>query len=562
MPRIISPYWLLFAAFFYALAYLIPNHVPPWFGFHADAWAGLVGLLLVAGVLWRSKASLNIGLVPVLIICIWAIIAFQYGFGLIEQRGVAWVNLLYLSGFLLAYVAGYIWERGQAYQCADFVFATALIASVVSFAMQLQQWLDINLMGNWLLYAQGRYYANLSQPNQLGSLMMHGVLACGWFYHRRKVPAMVSFVLAAILFFGLALANSRTSWVNAGFLLVALLFFINKNGVSRFFKPFLFLLAIYLIYIFLLPLMNAALFGVNFAEGVRSPMDSSRLEIWKMLLQGIMLKPWLGYGWGQVGHVQFMPGLPVLNVPVALMQSHNLVLDMLIWNGIPLGLLLLAGFAFIIISIVKKISNVEQLLMALFIAILLIHAMLEYPFEYAYFLIPTGLMLGALAANTGMRDFFILPHKSVWILFAPLSVFYGVTVSDYLKAETSFYGLRFEQRRIKTNIPSIPPDVVGLTQLRNAIIFARFKPEIQHSAADMAWAEMVVKDTPSTLTMYRLALMYAFAQENERALHWMRTAVRMSPPEQCYGLAAMWQAQAAIYPQLKTVSLDACPKLE
>jgi hypothetical protein len=135
-----------------------------------------------------------------------------------------------------------------------------------------------------------------------------------------------------------------------------------------------------------------------------------------------------------------------------------------------------------------------------------------------------------------------------------------VTISDYLKAETSFYGLRFEQRNMKTNIPPIPPDVVGLTQLRNAIIFARFKPELRHSPEDIAWAEMVVKDTPSTLTMYRLALMYAFAQQNERALRWMRTAVRMSPPTQCYGLMAMWQEQASLHPQLQALTLDACPE--
>jgi hypothetical protein len=119
--------------------------------------------------------------------------------------------------------------------------------------------------------------------------------------------------------------------------------------------------------------------------------------------------------------------------------------------------------------------------------------------------------------------------------------------------------LRFEQRRIATDIPPTPPDVIGLTQLRDAIRFARIDPAAQHTPADLQWAERVTQTTPSTLSMYRLASMYAYAGQTLDARRWMANAVRMSPPEQCYGLADMWQEQAALHPAMARVKLDPCP---
>ena len=561
MPRLISPFWLLSAAAFYALAFLIPNHTPPWLGFHADALAGFIALLLAGGVAWRSKEKWPISGAAALVILALAVVLAQQALGLIAQLGVAWVNLLYLSGLLLSILIGQLWERSHANECADFIFAAALIGAVISVGMQIQQWLGINLMGKWLLYAQGRYYANLSQPNQLASLMMLGLLACAWFYQRNKFPPWLALTSCIILLFGLSLANSRTSWVTAFLFGASLLMLRRKTQTTSFTKPFFALAIIYICLLFFTPQIHAWIFEQEKVAPIRSLMDQSRLAIWGMLLQGLMLKPWFGYGWGQVGHVQFMNGLPALNVPATLTQSHNLFLDLLLWNGIPLGAFFIASMGGFFLWAWMRIKNPAQLLQIFSIIVLLVHAMLEYPLEYAYFLIPFGLMIGALCQSLQAKVVIYLPKMIGVGLLLFVAAFYSITINDYFKAERSFYGLRFEQRGIATDISPTPPDVVGLTQLRDAIRFARIKPAEQHTQADLLWGESVVQTTPSTLSMYRLASMYAHAGQKLNAKRWMANAVRMSPPEQCYDLAELWQNEQKAHPNLAEISWPTCPKL-
>lgn len=561
MSRLITPFWLVCAALFYALAFLIPNHTPPWLAFHADALAGFMALVLAAGVAWRSKEKWPVGAAAAIVLLALGVVLVQQALGLIGQLGVAWVTSLYLSGLLLAILIGQLWEKTRANECMDFVFAAALIGALVSVVMQAQQWLGINLMGKWLLHAQGRYYANLAQPNQLASLMMHGLLACAWFYQRKKFPSWMAIVPCLFLLFGLSLANSRTSWLTTCLFAGSLLIFRKKIQLAPLIKPFFILVAVYIALLFLLPQIHAWIFEQEQVTQVRSLMDQSRLAIWEMLLQGLMLKPWVGYGWGQVGHVQFMQGLPVLNVPATLTQSHNLLIDLLLWNGIPLGLFFIVALGCLLWQAWRRIKNTEQLLQLFFIMVLLVHAMLEYPLEYAYFIIPFGLVVGVLSQNLQEKTPFLLP-KAVGVTFLlAVMAFYAVSIGDYFKAERSFYGLRFEQRGIATDIPPTPPDVVGLTQLRDAIRFARVKPAMQHEAADLQWAEGVVQTAPSTLGMYRLATMYAYAGQVANSKRWMGNAVRMSSPEQCYALADMWQEEKAVDPRLAKIAWPTCPKL-
>ena len=557
MTALIPPFWLFTAAFFYAFVWLIPNHFPPWLGFHADALAALLALLVGGAVLLRSKEKVHIGLLPLLALACLLIIGLQYSGGLIAQLGVAWVYALYVYGFLMALLVGHMWERGCALECADFVFAAVLVGASASWLMQMQQWLDINLMGSWLLYVQGRYSANMAQPNQLGSLLSLGIVACAWFYSRKKISPLLVFLLAASLFMGLALTASRTGWVNTAAMLLALFFWRKQPGVAPVLKPALLLVVFYAFCVLALPHLTMLLTGSS--VGLRSLEDQGRLSIWQMLMQGTLLKPWLGYGWGQVSYVQFMPGLPVLRIPGSLAQSHNLVLDLILWNGLPIGLLFSGLLFYWGVRVLRQIKQIEQLLITLFLMVLFIHAMLEFPLQYAYFLLPMGLMMGVLTANIQFRPVLQLPHWTGWLLFIPLVLAYGITVSDYLKVETSFYSLRFEQRRIATNIPATPPDVLVLTQLRDSIIFARVKPENTHGAQDIEWAEDVVKNIPSTLTMFKLASMYAFAGQAESAKHWMNTATRLSPPDHCFAAAALWQEQAALHTAMARVKLDPCP---
>jgi hypothetical protein len=49
-----TPFWLVGWASALAVAWLLPNHYPPWSTFHMDAWVAIILSLAAAGVIVRS----------------------------------------------------------------------------------------------------------------------------------------------------------------------------------------------------------------------------------------------------------------------------------------------------------------------------------------------------------------------------------------------------------------------------------------------------------------------------------------------------------------------------
>ena len=113
-------------------------------------------------------------------------------------------------------------------------------------------------------------------------------------------------------------------------------------------------------------------------------------------MDGIGLSPWWGYGWNQSvqAHVLLASAYPELRVSVA--HAHNLVLDLMLWNGFPLGLALTGGLGAWLWYQLRGATTPTQLLLLLALGVFGLHAMLELPHAYAFFLLPAALMMGSL----------------------------------------------------------------------------------------------------------------------------------------------------------------------
>ena len=555
MNNLLKFSWVILIAFLYSISWLITNHIPPWLGFHSDAVAGLISLLLSFFIFLKAKEKIHWHTISLLSIILFIIIWIQFFTGLISQFGVAWTQSLYILGFSLSLLIGSLWERSNTLECADFLFLSCIFGATISLAFQIHQWLDMNLFGDWVLAGQkSRPYANMAQPNQLGTLFFLGIVGCGWFFIRGKFNSIFSIFLATGLLFGLALTQSRTGWVNAVFTVFSFIIWRNRlTGKNISIFPILLLSTFYIIFIFTIPYINSLIHESSNLLEVRSLVDHARLSIWKMLLEAAWLKPWVGYGWGQVSHAQFMPEVADIKFSGNLQQSHNLVLDLILWNGIILGGVTSLVLAWWGIKVLRKISSIEQLLMVLFLMVIFNHAMLEFPLQYAYFLIPTGMMIGAI--NSNLKFPVILQSSKIIGLIFILSIgmAFSITVRDYFLVENSFYGLRFEQRKIASNIPKTPPDTIVLTQLRDYIIFARIEPQKSHSAENIKWAEDIVKTLPSALGMYKLAAIFAFAGNTKESHYWMKNACKMTNEFQCEIIKERWQQESEIYPAMKNV---------
>jgi hypothetical protein len=194
----LTPFWFGVWACTLALAWLLPNHYPPWASFHADAWSAIVIALASAAMIIRGYAATQWHGSAVLVALLACVPWLQYSAGLISFAGQAWISTAYLLGLLLALLTGQRWERAGPDQLAGGLFWAIGLASVVSVNLQLQTWLGLIDTGIFDLWSMGltgpRPYANMGQPNQLATLLLWGLLAGAWGYHSEKISAPVALV--------------------------------------------------------------------------------------------------------------------------------------------------------------------------------------------------------------------------------------------------------------------------------------------------------------------------------------------------------------------------------
>lgn len=552
---------LTLAAMALAVSWCLPNHHWPWADFYSDAWASIVLGLVAAAVLWRHRGEglLDWHLLPLVVFGCLLAVGIQHAAGLIEASGVAWISALYLLALFIALLSGGAWERSRPGQCAQFLFVAVLIGAMGSLLIQLQQWLGVDVGDAFWLFLPapaGRFHANIGQPNQLASLMCLGVLACAWLYEQQRLPGKAAWILAALLAIGLALTESRTSWVVISCATAVILFWRKRLGVKWVFVSAAFCwVVIFVLCVFALPHVNILLGRPP--QEVRGLMGGEiRLDIWVGVLDSLKHQPWFGYGWMQTSLTQF-PADPY-QVPTygSLRHAHNLFLDLLVFMGIPIGLAICTVLVFWFVVALLRLRTRDQLWMLLFVLALGIHGMLEFPLYYAYFLLPLGLIVGALNVSLGFKVLFRTPH---WPLFVMLgAAFLGcfITARDYLPIEKSFFALRFEHQKLAKPDENASPSPLVLSHLEDLLWLGRVDPVSEHSEADIERAIRVSKLTPSLVGQFKLASMYALANQPHEAEYWLIVMLRSNgvKPRAADELRAQWQALAVTYTSMAQVT--------
>ena len=551
--RVISSLWLVCASVGLSFAWMLPNHTLPWYGFHGDAWCAVMMLAVAIPVMWRNKFSVGWHALTVVVAIATLIPLAQFGGGMIPLFGTTWINSAYLLGLLLAMLVGAAWQQEAPGQGADFLFLALGLASVASVGLQFYQLLDLEPVGAWTLQSSGtRHYANMAQPNQLASLLILGLLGCGWGFLRRHLSAFVAVAIAVLLLVGVALTESRTGWLNI-FLLVGMTLYWRRLAPTRsFIWAVLALGAFFVACAVLLPSLYDLIWGADSFK-YRSAADNPRWAAWVMFLKAAANRPLLGFGWGQLGQAQFLMLDEKLWLGASMLQSHNIILDMVLWNGFVIGLALAVAVSWWVWSVMRRLDNFHQVTLLGCVVVLGTHAMLEYPLHYAYFLLPVGFIVGSLNTATGLPLVFAgRKWLNAVVLLLSLAVLL-ITIKDYLRVETSFYGLRFEHKKVESPIPRTPPDVVALTQLRDYIALARIEPRAGMTPVELEWVRGVITTLPSAFVLYRFAAMLALNDQPEEAAVWLKRVCHISPPIQCKTIKEEWAAQALIHPKISAI---------
>lgn len=536
------------------LSWLVPNHYFPWVAFYSDFMAFLSLSVLFCAILYSGLVSVSwLSLAVLVVACIPLI---QFGGGKIYFAGDALMAFAYLTALALSISVG----RGLCLHSKKLVYSaiawTFLLGATVSALMAVGQWLRVTetiLIMDFPI--KGRPYANIAQANNLATLLSLGLAALAYLYESKKFAAISAAFIAIVLLFCIALTESRTPWV--GVLVFVGWWGVKARGVEFQLKALhvISLTAVYALFVLLLPEIAKALhlYAIDVAKRAQA---LHRLDIWWQMILAVMQGgPW-GYGWNQVSVAQVGASL-VYPVALVVEHSHNIVLDILIWNGPVIGVIIVAFFACWFGRLAIKARSKESVFGVLAVGLILLHGMLELPLEYAYFLIPVGVLLGMLEADIGLPNTFVLPRwlGGLVLVFGVVSL--GWVWQEYGVAEEDHRLMRFESSRIgNLRAEQAAPDIVLLTQLREFLRFARTEAAPDMDEGQLEQMRKIAHRYPYPPCLFRYALALALNNHPDQArIELMR--LKSLHGEELYrealgGIAALVEK----YPQLASLDRD------
>lgn len=552
---VFSRFWLVAWSTTLAIGWLLPNHSLPWLAFHTDAWVTLISSCTLLVLIVRIQNVIQWHRITLLAASLIGIPWIQAAVGIVPLTGVAWISTAYLLAFVLALLIGAHWERHNSNELADGLFLAVGIAAIVSVGLQLQQWLELDGLELWNMGSgSARPHANLGQPNQLATLLIWGILAAAWAWLRGYIKPTVAILMVLYLLIGVALTASRTAWI-AMLLLISATWWWQRLWGNRMVPRVVTGLGVFFVITnFELAWLRFILgFDIAAQPSVLSGMSGyQRLSAWTAFADAIWQQPWLGYGWNQTVLAQIAVATKHPPIGSTFTYAHNLFLDLVVWCGIPIGLFIsVCLFRWFWLRF-RAVQSAENAVLVLFLLVVANHAMLELPLYYAYFLLPTGMVMGMLNVRLGARAVYSIRPWFARLLWLVATALLALIIRDYSRIEPSYQNLRFEQLRIKV-APVGPPDVLLLTQWRDYIEFARMQPKAGATSAELEHMRHVAGLFPGSLFLFNLASTLALNHQPEEARVWLEKMCRVVPQRECRDAQTIWAKQALKHPEIAAI---------
>lgn len=542
------------------LSWQLPGHYPPWTSFEAQLGAGAGAALIAAAALSGRPERLRMPALAWVSLALSAVPWLQWGVGQIRFMQDALMSSVFLAGFAVCVVAGANFAGRSRDDFLRGWSAMLIAAAIASGGLALFQWLGLG--GNALL-AQvpkgGRPFANLAQPNHLCTLLALGLVAAIGSFEGGRLGRKTLALATAFLTFCMVMTQSRTGWLVMA--LLSLWWLVSRRRAALKLSPaFVVVTAVGFVGAIVLwgPLNQALLLATESLGERLAP--GTRFGHWQTLWDAARQAPWAGYGWHQVGLAQ---QAAALNHPAThewLLDSHNLVLDLVLWNGIPLGLALVGLLVWWLGKNVAACRTAEQWTLLAGVGVILVHGMLEYPHAYTYFLLPLGLMMGALDGSRAPNSNWTLPRAACGSGLLALTCMLGWIGVEYLQAQTAATRLRFVTSGIGVDkVSTAPvPDIVLLDALREYHRFWLTPAIVGESPGQLAWQRDVARRYAVPPAMLRYALAAGLNDRPEEARITLALICKMHTEKRFEEGKDAWAQLQARYPRLQSIDLAPC----
>jgi O-antigen ligase len=515
-PRLSRPWAPSLVGLLLAAAWLITDHFPPWTGFHAEILAVLAAAVGMGHAL-RRRAEPRLTALPLVLLVLAAVPWLQLAGGLVIFSGDALLASAYLAGTALCVWEGASPDPIERERWLLTLATTVLVASILSTGIGLYQYFGVEGLNIWAAQVQrgGRVAGNLAQSNHMATLVTFGLAAIALLHAQRRFGSGSAMLTAAFLLLGLGMTQSRTTWP---VLAVIALWMVGRPAALL--RPLrvrwwvLALLAGWYVLVWLGAVMlphHLLLTDADAGGLARIAGTAGRSVMWASWWHAIELSPWVGYGWQQ-GHLA--QGVAALHVPAYAYSgyAHNIVLDLLAWNGLPLGIGLVVAGAVWYVRTGLRVGGPEQWFRFTVLTAFGVHALFEYPHAYVYFLVPVALLVGQLSESAAVSAPTIrglaVPRWLLALVALACLAAAAAVARDYLIIEADVRELRAQKLRIGgIRTSEAQKNIVVLDQMQALMQALRIDARPNMPPERLATLQSVAKRLP----MRHLLLEYAAA---------------------------------------------------
>jgi O-antigen ligase len=456
----------------------------------------------------------------------------------VAQPSMNWLGGGYLLASFIAVHTGYGFVRaGLGEKALRWGAAALIVGGLFAVFCQVVQLFHMEAKFSPFVVAynvviERRPFGNMAQANHLATYIAFATAGALYLVQTRRLPVIAWLVFSAIFSAGLALTVSRGPWLQMAVIAVGgfWMAFIQgrstvagdpdgpANGAARR-KTRAWLIPIVLLVLFFA--VNAAIrwanlrYQLELSQSAAERMQDAnqiapRLALWKYGWTMFLTHPLLGVGWGEFPLHQFefvreLGGVEIAN------NSHDIFIDLLAKTG-------LLGMAIVLFSVVCWLVRVlraphtpARIFALSLLGVLMMHALVEYPQQYMFYLMPAMLIFGLLET----RPLRLVSRSFSYGMYAVLVVLglaslYPI-LRDYNRSEVLYYGSQpAEQYRAD------PSFLFGAWGEYGAATLLPMNS--QDLAAKLAMHRQALALLPGETVLRRYAVLQALAGQTQDAL--------------------------------------------
>jgi O-antigen ligase len=444
------------------LPYAVVNHTYPIPTFYAEFTALTLYVLTSAAVVllvWTERsrvtfASPAVALVPLLF---GLLLILQTLVLPVAQPSMNWLGGGYLLAAFMATHTGYAFSRVKMTETVlRWTAAALIVGGLFAVFCQVIQLFHLETKFTPLVVAYNitvdrRPFGNMAQANHLATYIAFAMAGAMYLVQTRRLPVIVWALLSVIYSTGLALTVSRGPWLQMGVIVVAGFWMafveVRRNpALRRSNREWLVPLALGVLFF----VMNAVVRWANVRYQLELDVSAAdrfkdasqiapRIALWKYGWTMFKTHPLLGVGWGEFPRYQYDFVRTLGSVEIA-NNSHDIFLDLLGKTGLTGVAIVLLGLVAWLVRVVRAAHTAARVFGIALIGVLVMHALVEYPQQYMFFLLPAMFVFGLLET----RSLRLLPSRVSFglyavIVFGGLAALYPIC-RDYNRAEVLYYG--------------------------------------------------------------------------------------------------------------------------